>query len=50
MQEKVGEVEENTGIEIGGNKSLEHYLGSALTLEDRLFINEAIVVEVADGE
>ena len=45
-----GETEENTGIECGNNKSVEPYCGSSLTVEEKMFVNEAICVEVAKGE
>jgi hypothetical protein len=47
MKGSEGETEENTGIECAENKSLEAYCGSALTIEDKLYVNELICVEVA---
>jgi len=48
MQGIIGETEENTGIEFGS--SLEAYCGSSMTLEEKLFVDEVIVVEVAKNE
>lgn len=43
-------VEENTGIECPGNKSLEVYIGSLMTLEDSQFLEECILVEVSERQ
>lgn len=39
--------EVNSGVECPGNKSLEPYIGTILTLEDVTFNDEAILVEIA---
>lgn len=45
--ETTPEVEENTGIDCPG-ESLEPYMGTLMTLEDKNFSDEAILVEIAD--
>lgn len=40
-------VEFNSGVECPGNHSLEPYIGSSMVLEDKNFISDAILVEVA---
>lgn len=40
------EVEENSGVECPGNKSIEPYIGTQLTLEQKDFVSNVIVVEV----
>ena len=39
-------VEENTGIECPG-KSLEPYVNTLLTLEEKTFVDEVVLVEVS---
>jgi hypothetical protein len=40
----------NSGVQCPGNKSLEPYIGTVMTLEDATFTDEAILVEIAqDG-
>jgi hypothetical protein len=39
--------EENSGVECPGNVSLEPYMGTLMTVEDKLFIDEAILLEIA---
>ena len=46
MSSANGDIEENTGIECEG-KNLEEFCGSAVTLEDKLFVNEVIACEIA---
>ncbi len=47
-QEMSGEnVEVNSGVECPGNHSLEPYIGSSMVLEDKVFTNDAVLVEVA---
>lgn len=41
--------EENSGVECPGNKSLEPYIGTLLTVEEKTFVDEAILIEVAAG-
>lgn len=41
------DTEENSGVECAGNKSLEPYIGTLLTVEEKTFVDEAILVEVA---
>jgi hypothetical protein len=41
-------VEENSGVECPGNKSLEPFIGTMVTLEEKLFLKEVILVEVAN--
>lgn len=41
------EVEVNSGVECPGNRSIEPYVGSQLTLEEKEFVNCCILVEVA---
>jgi hypothetical protein len=43
------DTEENSGLECPGDKSLEAYMGSLMTLEDKNFMDECILVEIADG-
>ena len=40
------QVEENTGVPCPG-KSLEPFVGSILTLKDKTFVNEYILVEIS---
>lgn len=39
--------EVNSGVQCPGNKSLEPYIGTVMTLEDATFTDEAILVEIA---
>ena len=39
--------EVNSGVLCPGDKSLEPYIGTMMTLEENTFIDEAILVEVA---
>jgi hypothetical protein len=39
--------EVNSGVECPGNNSLEPYIGTMMTIEERTFIDEAILVEIA---
>jgi len=47
MEAEGEDVEMNSGVECPGERSLEPYVGSVMTLEDRLFMSEAILVEIA---
>lgn len=50
MDPDVEDVEMNTGIDCPGESSLEPFVGSVMTLENRLFLNEAILVEIAPND
>ena len=39
--------EVNSGVQCPGNKSLEPYIGTVMTVEDATFTDEAILVEIA---
>jgi len=39
--------EVNCGVQCPGNKSLEPYIGTVMTLEDATFTDEVILVEIA---
>ena len=43
------DTEENSGVECPGDKSLEAYMGSLMTLEDKNFHDENILVEIAES-
>ena len=45
-----GSTELNTGVECGPNNSIEAYCGSALAVEEKLFVNEMICAEIARDE
>ena len=52
MQESTArddQIEENTGIECPGDKHLEAYIGSLMTVEDNSFLNECLLVEASEG-
>lgn len=40
--------EVNSGVECPGNNSLEPYIGTMMTIEERTFIDEAILIEIAE--
>lgn len=44
------EVEFNSGVECPGNRSIEPYVGSQLTIEEKEFTNCCILVEVAKDD
>lgn len=41
-------VEVNTGVQCPGNRSMEPFVGSVMTLEDKDFINEAVLCEIGE--
>lgn len=41
-------VEMNTGVQCPGETSLEPFVGSVMTLEDKSFLDEAILCEIGD--
>lgn len=47
MDPEAEDVEMNTGVDCPGEKSLEPFIGSVMTLENKLFMNEVILVEIA---
>lgn len=43
------EIQLNSGVECPGNNSLEPYIGSLLTLDEKNFIDENVLVEIAES-
>jgi hypothetical protein len=50
MDTESEDVEMNTGVDCPGERSLEPFVGSVMTLENKLFLNEAILVEIAETD
>jgi hypothetical protein len=50
MDPDVEDVEMNTGIDCPGERSLEPFVGSVMNLEQKSFLNEAILVEIAASD